>query len=281
MNGVEFVRRQMAAKPVPILMLAASSQDGEMAIQAIDAGAVDFLQKPTALATNELLAVREDLVEKVKAAARAPMNSMLEKVIHKSPVKLARTGNVDVVAIGVSTGGPQALRYLIPQFPRDFPVPIVIVLHMPVGYTAMFAEKLNEISELEVKEAGDGDLLQSGVVLLAQAGRHLVLKRTASDHVVTSLSLQPTDKPHRPSVDVLFQSAAETYRSKVLAVVLTGMGDDGKQGAAWVKAQGGTVLTEAEESCVIYGMPRSVADAGLSDGSFPLALIAEEIVKHL
>jgi two-component system chemotaxis response regulator CheB len=152
---------------------------------------------------------------------------------------------------------------------------------MPEGYTALFAEKLNEISALRVKEATENDLLEPRGILLAQAGRHLMLKRTANGNVLARLSTVPNEKPHRPSVDVLFQSAAETYGSRVLAVVMTGMGDDGKQGAAWVKAQGGTVLTEPEESCIIYGMPRSVAEAGLSDAAYHLEKMAEGITKHL
>jgi len=145
----------------------------------------------------------------------------------------------------------------------------------------MFAEKLDDLSQLKVKEAQEGDLVRAGEVLVAQAGLHLLLKRNHSGNVVARLALQPVDKPHRPSVDVLFESAADTYRSRALAVVMTGMGDDGRQGAAWVKAQGGTVLTEAEESCIIYGMPRTVVESGLSDGAFPLETMAQNIIKYL
>lgn len=282
MSGVEFVRLQMARRPLPILVLTATPEDGEMVLQALEAGAVDLVKKPNAMATDELLSIRDELVEKVKAASRAPaerLKPVTERAV--APVVPKHAGTVDIVLIGISTGGPQALRFLLPQFPADFPVPVAIVLHMPVGYTAMFAEKLNEICRMKVKEAQDGDLLEAGTILVGQAGRHLVLRRSAAGNVLAQLSIQPLDKPHRPSVDVLFQSAAETYRSRVLAVVMTGMGEDGKQGAAWVKAQGGTVLTEAEESCVIYGMPRAVAESGLSDGSYTLGGMAEGIAKHL
>lgn len=282
MDGVEFVRRQMERKPLPILVLTASPEDGEQVLQALEAGAVDLVKKPNALATEELLAIREELIDKVKAAARAPVEK-LKAVVERAavPVIPKQAGNVDIVLIGISTGGPQALRYLLPQFPADFPVPVAIVLHMPVGYTALFAEKLSEICKMSVKEAQEGDFLEAGKIMLAQAGRHLLLRRSAAGNVLAQLAVQPLDKPHRPSVDVLFQSAAETYRSRVLAVVMTGMGEDGKQGAAWIKAQGGTVLTEGEESCVIYGMPRAVVESGLSDGSYTLADMAEGIAKHL
>ena len=281
MDGVEFVRRQMQRQPLPILILTASPQDAEGVLQALDAGAVDLVQKPTALATQELLSIREELVEKVKTAARAPRTLLHRSVTAPTRVSLPRPASADVLVIGISTGGPQALRYLLSQFPADFPIPTAIVLHMPVGYTAMFAEKLNEISALSVKEAEDGDLMEPGKVLLAQAGRHLLLKRTSSGNVLAQLSAHPLDTPHRPSVDVLFQSAAEVYQSRVLSIIMTGMGDDGKQGAAWIKAKGGTVLTEAEESCVIYGMPRVVVEAGLSDASYPLEAMLQGIAKHL
>jgi len=186
-----------------------------------------------------------------------------------------------LVVIGISTGGPQALRFLIPQFPADFPVPIAIVLHMPVGYTQPYAQKLAEISKIQVKEAREGDSFIAGQALVAQAGRHLLVRPTHSGHAVVQLSMQPIDLPHRPAADILFQSAAEVYGNRVLGVVMTGMGYDGREGAAWIKAKGGTVLTEAEESCVIYGMPRSVVEAGLSDGAIPLNQMARAITERL
>ncbi|HEV8542856.1 MAG TPA: chemotaxis response regulator protein-glutamate methylesterase [Verrucomicrobiae bacterium] len=282
MDGVEFVRRQMSRAPLPILILSASPADGELVLEAINAGAVDFVRKPTARATEDLLGMREELLEKVKGAARAPVQNLhIEPASTPRPISAPRNSNVDVVVLGISTGGPQALRYLIPQLPANFPVPLLIVLHMPVGYTAMFAAKLAEISKLKVCEAEDGQMLSPGVAVVAQAGRHLVLRRNASGQVQIRLVATPLDKPHRPSVDVLFQSAAEIFQSRTLAIVMTGMGDDGKEGAAWVKAQGGKVVTEAEESCVIYGMPRSVVEAGLSDQAAPLSAMAETIMKNL
>ena len=152
---------------------------------------------------------------------------------------------------------------------------------MPVGYTALFAEKLDELSKINVREAQEGDLLAPGLVFVAQAGRHLTLRRNAAGQTQIRLATTPLDKPHRPSVDVLFKSAAEIFKSRVLAIVMTGMGDDGKEGAAWIKAQGGKVITESEESCVIYGMPRCVDEAGLSDASAPLASMADTIMKNL
>jgi len=282
LDGVDFVRRQMTLKPVPIVILTSASQDACRVLEALEAGAVDFIQKPTALANDDLLAMREELIEKVKAAASAPMPALALVPSPMAPAPPSRpAAHMDIVVLGISTGGPQALRYLVPQFPADFPVPLVIVLHMPMGYTAPFAEKLSEISRLPIEEASHGCLVQAGKGLLAPAGRHLSFKRNGNGQVQVQLSLQPANKPHRPSVDVLFQSAAETYRERVLGVVMTGMGDDGRQGAAQIKAQGGTILTQTEESCVIYGMPRSVVEAGLSDAAVPLDSMAREISKRL
>jgi two-component system chemotaxis response regulator CheB len=187
---------------------------------------------------------------------------------------------VDIVVIGISTGGPQGLKVLLPRLPADLPVAIAIVLHMPVGYTEMYAQKLNELTAMPVKEAAEGDEVRPGTVLLAPAGRHLLFRRVRG-RVVAHLDLRPLDTPHRPSVDVLFQSAAETFGARTLGVVMTGMGSDGRQGAAWIKAQGGRVLTESEESCVVYGMPRSVVEAGLSDASVTLENMAVAILERL
>lgn len=282
MNGVEFVRQQMARAPLPILILSASPGDGELVLDAMNAGAVDFVRKPTARASDDLLAVRQELTEKVKGAARAPVKKLhVELAPGRSILESPRKLSVDVVALGISTGGPQALRHLVPQLPSDFPVPLLIVLHMPVGYTALFASKLAEISKIRVREAQDGDLLEPGLALVAQAGFHMVVRRNGSGRDQIRLAKEPVDKPHRPSVDVLFKSLAETYGPRTLAIVMTGMGDDGKEGAAWIKAQGGRVITETEGSCIIYGMPRSVVEAGLSDAAASLQNMAATIIKNL
>ena len=151
---------------------------------------------------------------------------------------------------------------------------------MPLGYTELYARSLNEIALLEVREAREGDLLRPGMALLAPAGHHLSFS-AAPGGVTAHLDIRPLDTLHRPAVDVLFQSAADIYGSRVLAVVMSGMGSDGTKGAAWIKAQGGAVYTEAEESCVVYGMPRAVVEAGLSDRSLPLSALALAIQEAL
>jgi two-component system chemotaxis response regulator CheB len=281
LDGVGFVRQQMERKPVPIVIVSVASESGELVLSALDAGAVDFVQKPTALASDRLLEMGDDLISKVKIAAGARLRPAPAAVEPIAAARIQTKGVVDIVVLGISTGGPQALRSLIPRLPAALPVPLAIVLHMPVGYTELYARKLDELSALNVVEAEDGVELRSGSVFLAPAGRHLTLRRNASGTVVTHLDVRPLDMPHRPSVDVLFQSAADIYSGRVLGVVMTGMGSDGREGAAWIKAKGGTILTEAEETCVVYGMPRSVVEAGLSDRSVELGGMADAILERV
>lgn len=285
MDGVEFLQKQMAKQPIPVVVVSIAGEGGEQALAALDAGAVDFVQKPTALATEKIFELSDELIEKVKAAAQVPLMRLpaIPTTVQPLPTSVLfppRT-KVDIVVLGISTGGPQALSYLIPQLPANLPVPVAIVLHMPVGYTEMYAHRLNEMSALTVVEAAQGDVLRPGMVFIAPAGRHLTFMRQANGDVITHLDARPFDTLHRPSVDVMFQSAAEVFGDRVLGVVMTGMGSDGKQGAAWIKSHGGTIFTEAEATCVVYGMPRSVVEANLSDKSVPLHEIVPAILKLL
>jgi two-component system chemotaxis response regulator CheB len=294
-DGVEFVRRQMGIRALPILLLSSAEEDAAQAMAALDAGAIDFVRKPTALANDDLLRIKDELVEKVKAVARVTLRSETfhsgtdDEKLRSGPAAAGAaapqpgigTAGVEAVVIGISTGGPQALRVLIPRLPKDFAAPLAVVLHMPLGFTALFASKLAEVSQLEVREAVEGDEFCRGRVLLAQAGKHMTLVRRARGQVVAHLSRQPSESLHRPSVDVLFRSAAEVFGERVLGVVMTGMGSDGREGAAWIKSKGGSVITEAEESCVIYGMPRSVAEAGLSDAAVPLSRMASAMMERI
>ena len=280
LDGVGFVREQMLRRPVPIVVVSVASESGELVLSALDAGAVDFVQKPTALATDRLLEIAEDLIDKVKAAAGARPIAAPATTPPVSSRSVASNA-FDIVVIGISTGGPQALKALIPKLPAGFPVPIAIVLHMPVGYTELYARKLDEQSQLTVVEAHGAERLTAGHVYIAPAGRHLTLRRSAAGEVITHLDVRPIDTPYRPSVDALFQSAAEVYGSRVLGLVMTGMGSDGREGAAWIKAKGGTVLTEAERTCVVYGMPRSIVEAGLSDGAVALDRMVDTLLERV
>jgi two-component system, chemotaxis family, protein-glutamate methylesterase/glutaminase len=281
-DGVEFIKRQTAIRPVPIVILSIAAESSERVLSGLDAGAIDFVQKPTALATDKVFDIAEELVAKVLVAANAPM-ARLHAAVTAAPLPHtpAFQNRYSVLVIGVSTGGPQGLKSLVPRLPADFPVPVAIVLHMPVGYTEAYAKRLDEASALTVVEARDGEDVRPGVVFVAPAGRHLTFLRNEAGSVVTRLDIRPLDTPHRPAVDVLFQSAAEVYGDRVLGVVMTGMGADGREGAAWIKARGGDILTEAEETCVVYGMPRSVVEAGLSDEAVPLEKLAAAILERV
>ena len=285
MDGVQFVQEQMARRALPIIIISIASGNGEQVLSALDAGAIDFVQKPTALATEKLLDISEELIEKVKAAARAPVRSRPAVMpAGKVPVIAARRDGrpaLDVVVIGASTGGPQALKQVVGRLPADLPVPVAIVLHMPVGYTATYARKLDETSAISVREAEANDAVQPGCVYIAPAGRHLTFKRDSDGIVRAQLDVRPLDSPHRPSVDVLFHSAAEVFGERVLGLVLTGMGSDGRDGSAWIKAKGGAVLAQSEDDCVVYGMPRSIVEAGLADASLPLDHLAQAIIDRL
>lgn len=274
MDGVEFLRRQFAVRPLPVVVCSIAHDSGELALAAFDAGAVEFVQKPTALATDRVYEVADELIAKVRAAAEVEMSRMA--VYAAAPSAPSDFGaasvaapavaeHADILVIGISTGGPKALRDLIPLLPAELPVPVAVVLHMPIGYTEMYAQRLDKVSALEVVEAREGDLVRPGAVFLAPAGRHLSFARQADGSVRCHLDLRPLDTPHRPAVDVLFHSAAETFGGRVLGVVMTGMGNDGLAGAAHIKARGGRIVTETEASCVVYGMPRCVDEAGLSD----------------
>jgi two-component system chemotaxis response regulator CheB len=282
-GGLEFLHRQMARRPVPVLIVSIASRNGEQVLQALDAGAVDVIQKPTALANDRVLEMSDELIGKVKAAAGAKLEALHPVASVQEPRQALprHPASVDVVVIGVSTGGPQALKFLIPQLPRDFPAPVLIVLHMPIGFTELYARSLADVSKLPVAEAREGDVLHPGMVLLAPSGYHLSLVRRSDGTVETHLDLTPLDCMHRPAADVLFRSAAAVFGSRVLGIVMTGMGSDGKEGAAWIKAQGGRVFTEAEESCVVYGMPRAVDEAGLSDRTVPLAQLSRAIQESV
>ncbi len=281
LDGVGFVREQMARKPLPIVILSVANEAGEMVLSALDAGAVDVVQKPTALASDRLLEIGDDLIGKVKAAAEAHVRRPFASGARTAAaVPYIPKRQFDIVVLGISTGGPQALRRLVPLLPAELAVPLAIVLHMPVGYTELFARKLDQESALNVVEATAGMEVRAGDVLIAPAGRHLSVRRGPDGRVRTHLDVRPLDTPHRPAVDVLFHSAADVYANRVLGIVMTGMGSDGREGSAWIKAKGGRILTESEESCVVYGMPRSIVEAGLSDQVVRLDEMANAILEH-
>ncbi|MBS1152102.1 MAG: chemotaxis response regulator protein-glutamate methylesterase [Myxococcaceae bacterium] len=276
------VLRALAGKPAPrVVVVSMSDSDSMLGMAALQEGAFEVVHKPTALAVSQLYEIGDKLVEVVRAAALSPLRTAAEAVAVAGPVTLSKLSTTrELVVIGASTGGPQALTHLMAALPANFPVAVALVLHIPPGYTAALARRLDEICALEVLEAAEGLELKVGRVIVARAGRHLKLIRRAGG-LQCKLDVFPVEALHRPAVDVLFQTAAEVAGAHTLGVVLTGMGDDGLAGARAIGVAGGLVLTESESSCVVYGMPRVVMEAGLSAGQAPIERMAEEIIRFL
>ena len=272
-----------------VVVVSMSGDDSELGVAALAAGAFEVVKKPTALPTQRFFELSDELCEKVLAAARRRARSAerarwgcVGRAGHPSDETDSRQpSTVRLVVIGASTGGPQALTQLVRALPANFPVPIAIVLHMPEGYTEAFARRLDADCALSVSEASEGLSLQPGTVVVARAGMHLSLVTASERALVVELAITPLGTPHRPSVDVLFESAARALGGRVLGVVLTGMGSDGLAGSRAIRNAGGQVLTEAERSCVVYGMPRSVVEAGLSSAEAPIERMATLIQRNL
>jgi two-component system chemotaxis response regulator CheB len=270
------------------IMLSAHTKSGAAAtISALRLGAFDFIAKPSTGGLDESLAeLRRSLVPKVEAfhqqlllrqseVAAAPVPAAPAPASRSAPAQPPR-----VLAIGVSTGGPAALAALLPALPAKLRVPIVLVQHMPPLFTESLARDLDEKSKLKVVEAAAGMVLEPGVAYVAPGGRHMKLALTPQG-VVVKLTDDPPEKSCRPSVDYLFRSVAEVYGARSLAVVLTGMGDDGLEGARALRRVGGQILAQDRASCTVYGMPRAVIEAGLVDGIYPLADLAAELERRL
>jgi two-component system chemotaxis response regulator CheB len=259
-----------------------SDRDSELAVAALQAGAFDVVHKPTALATEQLYELADELQKAVIAAARTrgQRASAARADEAKPPVRAARAAKTRLIAIGASTGGPQAITRILRAMPRDLPVPIAVAVHMPQGFTNTFAKRLDADCALDVIEAYDGLELRAGLAVVARAGLHLKIDRRG-DGCFVALDLYPVETPHHPSVDVLFESAANVFGQSLLGVVLTGMGDDGLKGAHAIHATGGVVLAEAESSCVVYGMPRCVIEAGLADAAVRVEAMADAMLARV
>jgi len=262
MNGIDTLKEIMRRHPMPVIVFSSHSTEGAtVTMKALGLGAFDFVPKPKDTAAH-MAETGKELIAKVKAAAECKLKPPILRGIPAKPEKISSSGSpVRVIAIGVSTGGPQALEFLLSQLPGDFPGAIVVVQHMPDGFTDMFARRLDELSALRVKEAQSGDLLQPGRVLICPGSRHMHVKRLPLGDVVI-LTDEPRVNGHRPSVDVLFRSVAEEYKNHAVAVLMTGMGDDGAEGLGAVKKVGGMTIAQSEESCVVYGMPKAAIERG-------------------
>ena len=272
MGGREAIRRIMAVRPTPIIVLSAHAQRGaELTLQALDLGAVDFVEKPSSSLSGGISAISIELVEKVKNAARIifrelPASSRAPAQAPAAPPPAAlpaegEGGGYDLVAIGTSTGGPVALKTVLTMLPRELPVGIVVVQHMPPVFTKAFADRLNSCCQVSVKEAENGDLITPGQVLLAPGNWHMTVSRFGGESRVL-LNQNESVNGHRPSVDVLMHSVALEYGNRALAVIMTGMGKDGADGLRALNRKGGRVIAQDKDSSVIYGMNKEVVQNG-------------------
>lgn len=282
LDGLSALARIMRECPAPVVMLSSlTGKGGEQTLKALELGAVDFIDKSSAGGPMDFTNLLQELTSKIQVAARIDLKKLAGS---GSARHAALTGplmpkgsGTDVVLIGVSTGGPPALQTILTTLPASFPVPILIVQHMPTGFTASLAERLNRSCLIKVKEAEDGEIARAGTAYIAPGDNHLKLSRSGKD-ITLRLDSHPEETLHRPSVDVLLDSAAKACGSKALAFVLTGMGKDGAIGAAQLKKAGGRVVVEAEETAVVFGMPKAVIDTIKVDAVIPLHQIAENMV---
>jgi len=266
MGGLEMLKEIMRTHRLPVIVVSShSTQGASVTLKALSMGAFDFVAKPTDV-PSRMPEIAQELIAKIKAAAHSrgitvsgPEHRAITAREKAAPIANAQPTRV--IAIGISTGGPQALQYVLPQLPKEFPATIVIVQHMPEGFTEMFARRLDDICAIRVKEAQSGDLLLPGRALVCPGSRHLRVKRMARGPVAV-LSDEERVNGHRPSVDVLFESVAQEFRENSIAVLMTGMGEDGANGLGMVKDAGGLTIAQNEESCVVYGMPKAAIERG-------------------
>ncbi|WP_372872627.1 chemotaxis response regulator protein-glutamate methylesterase [Shewanella sp.] len=308
MDGITAVREIMAKVPTPILMFSSLTHDGAKAtLDALDAGALDFLPKRFEdIATNKDEATKL-LQQRVKALGRrrvfrplsprptaAPEPAARPTIGSRPPANLPQRGapsaatgtairasgkSYRLLAIGTSTGGPVALQKVLTAFPANYPLPILLIQHMPAAFTPAFAQRLNGLCRISVKEAVNGDVLQPGCAYLAPGGMQMMIEKSGATGRLKIVA-GSADMNYKPCVDITFASASKAYGGDVLAVVLTGMGADGREGARMLKSVGATIWAQDEASCVVYGMPQAVAVAGISTQSISLDNMAESILKE-
>jgi two-component system chemotaxis response regulator CheB len=286
LNGVQTLRRIMAEFPRPVIMVSsATERNAGITFDALAAGAFDYVPKHLSPASLDILHIREELLAKIKAAAEVRHAHEDRELPRKPPVSVGRStekgyaGFPAIVAVGISTGGPSALEEILPKLPKELAVPILVVQHMPMGFTAPFAGRLNQRCVVPVREASRGEKVQPGVVYIAPAGAHMTVDRPTESGAVIVLSDKPHDQPHTPSIDVLMESIAMAFGSSSMGIIMTGMGADGAQGMKAIHEAGGFTVGQDAWSCAVYGMPRVCAEMGILNRVVPLAGIVPEIVQ--
>lgn len=303
LDGISATRQIMQSSPTRIIMFSSLTTDGaKSTLDALDAGAMDFLPKRFEDISSDREEAKKLLCEKVKQLARQRLtnSTVADKRIgrneehlsagstrrkpavtaNRAPQTFKKQGGIDIVAIGTSTGGPVALQEVLTQIPATFPVPIVLVQHMPASFTLAFAQRLNAQCQLSVKQAEDGDILKPGCAYLAPGGQQMVLTKKGPTTVI-KITEADSSQTYKPSVDITFSSLVNIFPSRTLAIILTGMGADGCKGATELHKAGSAIWAQDEDSCVVYGMPAAVANAGITERVLNLKDIGVSITKRV
>jgi len=296
MNGLDALKIIMKENPLPVLMFSSLTTEGaDATMEAFNLGAVDFVPKDMSYVNINITNKKAELIEKIKSIGRSATLRLRFRKLGASthpafkvsaPSKASVTRSVTMPArrdfkamvLGISTGGPFALIQIIPKFPENFPLGIAIVQHMPPKFTRSLADRINALSHLHVKEAEEGDVLEKGIVLLAPGGKHMTFRKQGVN-IVVRISDEPSTTLYRPAADIMMNSASEVIGSPLLGVIMTGMGKDGMEALKTIKRKGGYVVAQNEESCVVYGMPKSVVDEGIADAILPLDEIPSMIYQ--
>jgi two-component system chemotaxis response regulator CheB len=286
LNGLEVLRQIMKEFPRPVIMVSSRTQRGaETTLEALDIGAFDYLAKDEGGPVTDPDRVLRELVEKIEAAARSPLGrthslpaaALQPPVLLRSPLEGIHS-TPEIFVIGTSTGGPKALQEILPHLPGDFPVGIIVVQHMPAGFTAPLAKRLDSLCQLRVVEGTDGATLGPGMIFIAPAGKHLTVSRESLRHSIITLSDDPPGTLHKPSVDVTMLSVAKAFGRHAAGVILTGMGTDGMLGMTTIRKAGGITIGQDEATSAVYGMPRCCAESGVLQSIVPLGEVAGELL---
>jgi two-component system, chemotaxis family, protein-glutamate methylesterase/glutaminase len=285
MDGMETLRLIMRRAPLPVILFSTHSKEGGYStFKALALGAVDFVAKPKDAAVGHLEEIADQLIAKIKVAKRAAGRKLPAAIVSEEPA-VSKKGNRAalpprrVIAIGISTGGPNALQFVLSQVPADFQSTILVVQHMPEGFTEMFAKRLDECCALEVHEARSGDLLIAGRVLICPGNRHMMVRRMPRGDMVVLSDGAPVNG-HRPSVDVLFHSVAQEFALIAVGILMTGMGDDGAEGLGAIKNAGGMTVAQSEDTCVVSGMPRAAILKGYAKKIVPLDGLSTYLISN-
>ncbi|MBC7475933.1 MAG: chemotaxis response regulator protein-glutamate methylesterase [Candidatus Sericytochromatia bacterium] len=292
MDGLQVLEEVMKSNPLPIIMVSSlTNQGNDKTLQALEMGAFDVVDKQSSSNLQRGSNMFEELSIKIKLAAKSKIiHTKIHSEINQSKIRFINDHNEnnkillkqnkvfypELIVIGISTGGPACLYKIIPDLPKDLSCPIIIAQHMPMGFTKTFSKRLNQVSEIEVKEAEDGDIIKSGMVFICPSGFQTEIKKISTNYTI-SIKEDKGDYLYKPSIDLLFSSASQAYKNRVLGIIMTGMGNDGTKGAIEIKKKNGKIFVQSPDSCVISSMPDSIIKEGLAEKIYNVDSISRVI----